>query len=49
MTKFERKNLSASDVHMYSLCLLALPKKSLGYTALMGVLPKVHPMFVSST
>ena len=32
-----------------SLCLLALPKESLGYTAPMGVPPKVQPMFVSST
>ena len=30
-------------------CLLALPKESLGYTAPMGVPPKVQPMFVSST
>ena len=27
-----------------SLCLLALPKESLGYTTLMGVPPKVQPM-----
>ena len=32
-----------------SLCLLALPKESLGYTAPMGVPPKVQPMFVGST
>ena len=32
-----------------SLCLLALPNESLGYTAPMGVPPKVQPMFVSST
>ena len=31
-----------------SLCLLALPKESLGYTAPMSVPPKVQPMFVSS-
>ena len=30
-----------------SLCLLTLPKESLGYTALMGAPPKVQPMFVS--
>ena len=29
--------------------MLALPKESLGYTAPMGVPPKVQPMFVSST
>ena len=28
---------------------MALPKESLGYTAPMGVPPKVQPMFVSST
>ena len=32
-----------------SLCLLALPKESLGYTAPMAVPPKVQPMFVSYT
>ena len=32
-----------------SLCLLALPKESLGYTTLLGAPPKVQPMFVSST
>ena len=32
-----------------TLCLLALLKESLGYTAPMGVPPKVQPVFVSST
>ena len=35
-----------SDVHLYSLCLQALTKESLGDTAPMGVSPKVEPMFV---
>ena len=35
--------------HLYSLCLQALPKQSLGYTALTGVPPKVQPMLVSFT
>ena len=43
-----KTSLFPSDVHLCSLCLLALPKESLGYTAPMGVPPKVQPMFVSS-
>ena len=31
-----------------SLCLLALPQESLGYTSPMGVPPKVQPMFVKA-
>ena len=30
----------------FSLCLLALPEESLGYTLLIDVRPKVQPMFV---
>ena len=32
-----------------SLCWLALPRKSLGYTTLMGVQPQVQPMIVRPT
>ena len=32
-----------------SLCLLALPTESLGYATLLGALPSVQPLFVSST
>ena len=34
---------------IYLLCLLAIPTESLGYTVLMGVPPKVQPLFVSYT
>ena len=37
------------DVYKFVFCLLVLPKESLGYTAPMGVPPKVQPMFVTST
>ena len=36
-------------VRKFNLCLIALPKESLGYTAPMDVSPKVQPTFVSST
>ena len=33
----------------WSLCLLAVPSESLGYTTLIGVQPQVQPMIVKST
>ena len=43
------ENLVLSDVHLWQSMFVSSALRAVAYTALMGVPPKVKPMFVNST